>query len=188
MPTAMRAALVHAAQQHAASALALLKVVRAHLGGHASGHLAHGGEQRQGAVGQGHGLVGDAGGARVKQGTGQGLGSGQMQVGEEDKILAQVAELGLQRLLDLDDHLRAPGLGCGDHFGSGGGVFLVAQAAAQTGTGLYQQGVALAHQGFDRAGGHGDAILQCFDFLGNTDDHDRLLGVEISSALRRVMR
>ena len=48
-----------AAEQDAATAARLLEVVRARLGRHASGDLAHGCEQRQRSVGGLHGLVRD---------------------------------------------------------------------------------------------------------------------------------
>ena len=54
-----RAHARRAAQQHAAPAVVALEEVGADLGGQPAGDLAHRRQQRQGAVGQLHGLVGD---------------------------------------------------------------------------------------------------------------------------------
>ena len=49
----------HAAEQHAAATLGLLQVPGTDLHRHAAGHFAHRHQQRQRAVGRGHGLVGN---------------------------------------------------------------------------------------------------------------------------------
>ncbi|OIQ69460.1 hypothetical protein GALL_489400 [mine drainage metagenome] len=57
----------HAAHQDAASAGRRQQIVGADLGGHAPGHLAHGGEQRQAAALVEDGLIGDGGDAGGEQ-------------------------------------------------------------------------------------------------------------------------
>ena len=78
-----------AAHEDAAAAALAHQVVRAGLRGDSSGDLAHRGEQREGAVGGGDGLVGDGGGPRRQQRVGAVLGGGEVQVGEQHLILAQ---------------------------------------------------------------------------------------------------
>src|SRR3990172_9455133 len=71
----------------------------------------HGGQQRKGAVLQLHGLVGHARHLALHQFLGEGLFRGQVQVGEEQQVLAQEFQFGRLRLLDLHDHLGAQVLG-----------------------------------------------------------------------------
>ncbi|GAA3497033.1 hypothetical protein GCM10019016_041340 [Streptomyces prasinosporus] len=82
-----------AAGQHAAAAVGAHQVVGADLGGEPARDLGHRGEQRQRAVGQLDGLVGDGGGAGLQQGVRALLGRGQVQVGEERLVLAQAVVL-----------------------------------------------------------------------------------------------
>ena len=99
------------AEQHTATAVVALEVVGADLGRHAPGHLAHRRQQRQRAVLELHGLVGQRRGAGGEQGLGHlGVG-GQVQVGEQHQVGPEEAELGRLRLLDLDHQLGAPRLG-----------------------------------------------------------------------------
>ena len=96
-----------AADEHAAAAERLLQVRRADLRGHAAGDLGHRGEQRERAVGQLDGLVGDADGARADEADGLLVVGGEVQVGVEDLAGAQLRDLDGLRLLDLDDHVGA---------------------------------------------------------------------------------
>src|SRR5690606_4779781 len=90
----------YAPQQHAAAAVRPFEEVSPHLRRHAAGDLAHGREQRQAAAVELHRLVGDGGGAGSQERIGQGFVGGEVQVGEEDEVIAQVAVLGGDRLLD----------------------------------------------------------------------------------------
>ncbi len=91
-----------AAEQHAPPALAAFEEVRADLRRHASGHLAHRREQRELPVRELHGLVRDAGGARVDQRPGE-LGiRGEVQVREQHQAPAEKAQLRCLRFLHLD--------------------------------------------------------------------------------------
>ena len=88
---------------------------RADLGRETAGDLAHGGEQRQRAVGELHRLVGDRGGAGVEDRPGQRQVGREVQVREEREVLAQEAVLGRDRLLHLEHEFGRPGLvGRGD--------------------------------------------------------------------------
>ena len=132
MPIAMRAALVpetppprittfaaaharHAAEQDAHAALLLFQAVRADLHRHAPGDLAHRRQQRQTAALVGDGLVSDRDRARAQQPLGQLAIGGEMQIGEQDLVLAQQRDLVGLRLLDLDDQL-----GGREHIGRAG--------------------------------------------------------------------
>jgi len=94
-----------AAEEDAAPAMLLLKIGGADLDAHASGDLAHRDEEGQGSEAVANGLVGDACDLFVEQGIGETGDRGEMQVGEEDEALAEVAVLFFDRFLDLDDHL-----------------------------------------------------------------------------------
>src|SRR5690606_38389854 len=73
------------------------------LGGEAPGDDRHRRQQRQVAVGQLDGLEGDAGQADVEQLAGQLRLRRQVQVAEQQVVLAQVLQVAGDRLLDLDD-------------------------------------------------------------------------------------
>ena len=81
------------------------QVVGADLRAEAAGDLGHRGEQRERAVAELDGLVGDAGDLVVKQRVGAGLVRGQVQVGEEDQARAHPVVLLGDRLLDLEHHV-----------------------------------------------------------------------------------
>ena len=127
---------VHAgdpAEQDPGAALVLHQVVGADLGGEPPGDLAHGGEQRQRAVGQLHGLVGDGRGPGREQRVGRGAVGGEVQVGEQDEVVAQVAVLGRHGFLDLADEVGAPPDlgGVGEDRRAGGGELLVGDGRAR---------------------------------------------------------
>ncbi|GAA3240026.1 hypothetical protein GCM10020256_61690 [Streptomyces thermocoprophilus] len=144
-----------AAGEHAAAAGRAHQVVGADLRGEAARDLGHRGEQRQGAAGQLDGLVGDGGGAGRDERVGALLGGGQVQVGEEDLVLAEAVVLLGDGLLDLQQQV-----GGGPHLvgrlqdlGAGGDVLLVRDRRADTGVALDDHLVAVAHQLVHAGGG-----------------------------------
>ncbi len=95
----------NAAEQHAAAALGLLEAMGAGLDRHAACNLAHRRQQRQAAARAGHGLIGDADGARLDQVLGLLRIGREMEVGVEDLAFAQHRALDRLRFLDLHDHV-----------------------------------------------------------------------------------
>ena len=78
----------------------------------ASGDLAHRGEQRQSAAGELHGLVRDRGDAVGDETLGERTVGGEVQIGEQHEVVAEVSVLARDRLLDLEQQLGArPDLG-----------------------------------------------------------------------------
>ncbi|MNZ44128.1 hypothetical protein D3C78_617520 [compost metagenome] len=165
----------HAAEQHAPSATGLLQTMGADLDRHAPGHLRHRRQQRQAPAGVGDRLVGDAAGAAGQQLVGLRPIRGQVQVGEQGVLRAQVDALGGQRLLDLDDQLRL-----GEHLRGVGSdprtgllVVGVAEADGRPGLGLHPQLMAERAQLGHRLRGQADAVFVVLDFPGDTDTHGR---------------
>ena len=95
----------HAAQEDAGAALHLLQIVGADLHAHPAGDLAHRREERQPAVAVGDGLVGDGDAARLHQRLGLVAVGGEVEVGEQDLVVAQRPAFLRLRLLHLHDHL-----------------------------------------------------------------------------------
>lgn len=158
---------------HAASALRLLEAVRAGLDRHPARDLRHRGQQRQAAGGVGDGLVGDADGAAVDEVFRLVGVRGQVQVGEQDLVLAQHCALDGLGLLDLDDHV-----GGGENVGrrggdrrTGGDVILVGTHDAGAGIGLNQHLMAVGYRLGDTARGHPDPVFVILDLRGYTDKH-----------------
>ena len=101
----------HAAEQHALAAALALEVRRAGLHGHAAGDRAHRREQRQVAGRRLDRLVRDAVDAAVEQLLAELVRRREVEVREQQQVLAHERELGRDRLLDLHDHVRlAPDL------------------------------------------------------------------------------
>ena len=100
-----------------------------------------------------------------------------MEVGEQDLPGAEQGILLLLGLFDLDDHVG----GAEDLLrivadpGSGGGVLLVGEAAAQTGAALDHHLVAGPDQSVGAGGGEGDAEFLGLDFHWDTDQHRNCL-------------
>jgi hypothetical protein len=113
-------------------------VVGADLGGEPTGHLAHRGQQRQGAVGQLHRLVGQAGGAGGQERGGHVRVGGQVEIGEQHLVATQVPKLPGLGLLHLDDQLGPPGLVGRDDVGSCAGVGGIVDRRPIAGAGLDQ--------------------------------------------------
>jgi hypothetical protein len=105
----------------------------------ASRDLAHRREQWQSAALVPDGLVRDGGDLGVQEGVGQCPVGGQVQVGEQRAGLTQVAVLGRDGFLDLQDEVGPPGVRGVRQLGSGaligGGVDAVAGEDSDAGVG-----------------------------------------------------
>ena len=162
-----------AAHQHAAAAALAHQVVRADLRREPAGDLGHRREQRQRAVGQLHGLVGDAGRAGGEQRVGAGLVGGQVQVGEQHLVLAHAVVLLGDRLLDLE-HQVAGGphvVGGVEDLRAGGDVVLVRDRRADAGVALDEHLVAVADQLVHAGRGDRHPVLVVLDLAGDADLH-----------------
>ena len=100
-----------ATQEQARPAGWVHEVVTCGVRGQSSGYLAHRLEKRQFAAVVDDRFVGDGGDATLEERLGQRAIGGQVQVGEQDGLLAQPVVLGGNRLLDLDHQLGRPGVG-----------------------------------------------------------------------------
>ena len=167
----------HAAEQHTAPAMRLLKRRGTGLNRHATGDLAHRLQQRQAAGLVGHGLIGDAGRAGGNEILGL-LGIGrEMEVGVED--LAGTEHLALERLrfLHLNDHvgLGENLLGVADDFRTGGAIGVVRSGDAGTRLRLDQHLVTVMHGLGHALRRQADTVFVVLHFLGNADQHGSLL-------------
>ena len=159
----------HAAEQHAESAVRMLKAIRAGLNGHAPGDLGHRREQRQSAERRSHRLVGDASRAAFNQVARLFRVGREVQVGVEQLPFAQHRALVRLRLLDLDDHFGffKNFRGRAGDGRAGGRVFVVARADAGAGAGLHQHAVAVPHHLAHARRRHADAVFVVLDFFGD---------------------
>src|SRR5207245_1012717 len=114
------------------------------------------------------------------------------EVGEEDLPFAQVAVLGLDRLLDLDEDL-----GPLPDFGRGAGdlrtrlpVLVVGDAGALAGAALHEHLVPAVDEGLDPAGHQPDAVLVVLDLPNRPYQHGAVLnGLNAEAAeIRRGRR
>ena len=159
--------------QHTAPAVVALEEVGAHLRRQPPGDLAHRRQQRQRAVVELHGLVGDRRRAGRDQRPGDVRVGGEVEVREQRQIRTQEAELLLLRLLDLDDHLLRPGVGGGRHdVGSGGPVVVVVDRRAHAGAGLDEHVDAVAFELTDTVGRQRHPVLRGLDLFRHADGPD----------------
>src|SRR5690606_19424996 len=130
-------------------------------------------QQRQVAVGQLDGFEGDAGQADVEQLAGEFRLRRQVQVAEQQVVLAQVLQVAGDRFLDLDDHfaLFVQGRRVGSDPDAELGVLLVGEAALGAGTLFQPDLVAALDQVARRGGNERDAPFEGLRFLGNADTH-----------------
>ena len=149
------------------TALGHLQVLCALLDGHSAGHLAHGREQRQGAVFLLNRLVSDADCFTSYQRLGQLQVGRQVQVSEHDLARPNQIVLRRQRLLDMHNHVgpQVNLFASGDHLGTCGAVSRIIESAAQTGRLFHQHGVARLHQDFRARRRHAHAILFRLDLF-----------------------
>ncbi len=162
-----------AAEQNAAAAVVFFEIGGADLDAHASGDLAHRGEQRQVAGAVADGLIGDAGDFFLEQGVGESAERSEVEVGEEDEAFAEVAVLGLGGLFDFDDHVgEAPDvIGGADDFSAGGLEVVVGEGGECAGVGFDEDFVAAFGESFDSSRGDAYATLVIFYFFGYADNH-----------------
>ena len=146
----------HATEKDAPASVLRLQAMSAGLDRHAAGDLAHRGEQGQPAEIVGHRLVGDGDAARFDQPLRLDRVGRQMQIGEEDLVLAQHGDLGRLGLLHLHDHVRFR-----EHLRrvgrdprAGPFIVLVVDADPVRGTGLDDDLLAAADQFAHRAERH----------------------------------
>ena len=144
-----------------------------HLKRQPPGYLAHGREQRQGAILQLNGFIAERGHLPVQQHSGELFCCGKMEVGKQDEAGSQQRILGSQGFFDLEDQggLLPDLLGGALDMRPGRGILLVRNAAPGPGPGFNDNPVAVRHQSGDATGRDGHAGLLGFDFLGNTNHH-----------------
>ncbi len=160
-------------KEHAPAPLRLFKEAASFLHRHAPGHLAHGDEQRQLAVGEAHRLVGYAHCPRLDHGFGQLSVAGEMEVGENHLVLADEGVFRGNRFFHLYNHL-GDGIDIfyrGEDFSPGFAVFIVGEARAVAGCCLHIHPMAVCHQFTHSRWGYRHAVLVVFDFFGNSDNH-----------------
>jgi hypothetical protein len=162
-----------AAEEHALAAAPLLQRGGAGLHGHAARDLAHRAQQRERAVGELDGLVGDRAHLLLDELAGEHGLRREVQVRVDHQARAEVLELRGQRLLHLHDHVGAvPHLARGLRDGGPGlGERFIPQARSLARPGLDQDGVALGDELTNPRGRHADAVLAGLDLLRNSNDH-----------------
>ena len=161
----------HAAEQHATPAVRILQRERTHLNRHASGHLAHGREQRQPAAGGGHRLVGDGRCPGLHQGEGLRLVGSEMQIGEQHLFRAQPLAFVQQRLLHLDHQVGGEGFLNRPDARSGTAVVVIGKPGTDTGARLHDRIGAGRGEFRNRFGRQADPVLVDFDFPWDPDSH-----------------
>src|SRR5689334_12428249 len=98
-----------------------------------------------------------------------------MEIRKHHLALAHAGPLGLDRLFDFDDHLglRPDVAGFGDERATRVAICVVPEARAKARPLLDQHRVSVAHERLYARRHEGHAILGCFDFLRDADDHVR---------------
>ena len=149
--------------------MGFLQQVSSNLGRQAPRDFAHRCQQRQAAVLQLHGFVGDGSGACLQQGLANAGIGGQVQVGEQHHVLPQIDKFLRLRFLHLHHQMGAPGLVAAHHLGTGGGEGVVTDSRSSPGSGFDAHLQALAHQFPHRIGSQRHALLIELDLLRHTD-------------------
>ncbi|MNX38175.1 hypothetical protein D3C86_685080 [compost metagenome] len=163
----------HAAEQQAHAAVVLQQGLGGGEDRDPTGHLGHGRQQGQAPVPVRHRLIGDGGAFRGQKAPGL-LGIGrQMQVGEEDMVLAESRPFHGLRLLDLHDQVAVveDGFGVGDDGRACLDVVGVGEARPQTGAGFDPNLVAVGDVFARRRGRQADAMFIGLDLAGDADTH-----------------
>ncbi|GMA24562.1 hypothetical protein GCM10025864_23210 [Luteimicrobium album] len=148
-------------------------MVRADDDRHPPRDLAHGREERQAPVGELDGLVRERRRAGAQERVDERQVRGEVQVGEQHEVRAQVPVLRRDGLLDLEDEVRSPRLVHGPEPRADGRVGVVGQAGAQPRAPLHDDVVPGPHQVQRACGREGDATLVVLDLGGHSDAHDR---------------
>jgi len=145
----------------------------AFLDGHASGHLTHGGQQRQSAVGLLDGFISDAYGLTLDQCPGLGLISCQVEIGENDLPFPDQVVLRRQGFFNVHDHVsRSVDLFGGiDDVGPGPDVGVIGKAASRPGAFLHQHLVPALNHHLHSRRSHAHPILRRLDLLGYSYNH-----------------
>jgi hypothetical protein len=161
--------------------------MRADLNRHSPGDLAHRCQQRQPAANIGDRLVGDRDGAGAQQPLGLRRIGGEMQIGEQQLVLAQRADLIGLRLLDLDDQL-----GDSEYIGrprqntrAGGLIGAIVKANRRPGAALDDDLMPLMHELANAAGHQADPVLVGFYFLWYADQHGPAPSLLVKHKARR---
>ena len=165
-----------ATEQDASRSVWGLQEVRPNLGSDPSGDFAHRREEGQVTRGELHGLVGNPGGPGLEQSLGHAGVGGEVEVGEQDEVRAQIRKLGFLRLLHLADKLRRPRSIRVDHGRSGGGEISVAEGRPGAGPRLDEHLVAERRQSPDAIRRDGDSALRDLHLGRDSDDHDGSAG------------
>ena len=134
-------------------------------------------EERQAAAGELHGLVRDRGDAVRDEAVGEGTVRGEVQVGEQHEVVAEVAVLARDRLLDLEQQLGArPHLGgVVEERRSGGLVLGIRHRRADARAALHEHLVAGGDQVVDSRGSQSHPVLVVLDLGGDADPHRAIL-------------
>jgi hypothetical protein len=140
---------------------------------HASGNFGHRRQQRQGAIGSGHGLIGDRGDAGRQQIFSLCAVGRQVQIGEQHLAAMQFLALDGERLFDLYDQFGAAenSIGISHDLGAGGAIIGIGQSGARAGVGLHDNLMALVAKFAHRRRYEADAVFVVFYFLEDTDQH-----------------
>ncbi len=138
-----------------------------------TGDLAHRGEKRKCAGGQLHGLVGDRRDPRREQRVGEGAVGGEVKVGEQHEVLAQVAVLRGDRLLHLEQQFgaRPGGGGIRSYRRAGGHVLVVGNGGSETCAGLDHHIMTVGDKVVNSCRGDRDAELVVLDLFRNGHLH-----------------
>ncbi len=151
----------------------LLQVPGSLLNGHAPGDLAHRRQQRQLTRRKLDRLVGNTGGAAFDVRLSQFLIRGKMKIGEDRLTLPHALPLGLDRLLDLHDHVRfSPYRICvRQNRCACLHIELIGKPTALAGSLLHVYGMTALDERFGAGRDERDSVLVGLDFLGNADLH-----------------
>ena len=151
--------------------------VGGHVRRHPTGHLGHGGEEREATVVIGDGLVGDARSSGEHQVLRLRRIGREVKVREEEVVLPKELPLLGLRLLHLHDHRRlgeqlVRGV---DDLGAGGHVGVVVGADPDAGAALDQHVVTVTHELVHAVGREPDAAFGDLDLGGGPDSHAAFL-------------
>ena len=162
-----------AAEQHPAAALFLFEVMGADLDRHPPRDFAHRFQQRQRPRPRRHGLVGDAGRARLHQPFGLRLVRGEVKVGEQQMPRLEHCDLDRLGFLHLHDHVavREHVGGGRQDLGTDGFIGRIREIYPHPGVRLDIDHMPRGDQFADRRRGQPDAIFVILDFLRHTDAH-----------------
>ena len=166
-----------AAEEDALSAVFHLQVLRALLDRHPARDLAHGDEQGKRSVRLLDRLIGNIDGLGCNHCLCQHLIRGQMEIGEDDLILADQLVLRRHRLLDMHHHVGAVidflrGL---DDLRAGNRIGLIFEAASDPRVFFNEDRMTVVLHHLDAGRRHGDTVFLDLDLFQNPCNHVALL-------------